>query len=111
MNNKYLDQADEFLIDEEKYKAISKQDGELFDEKSYVEHDLINVRRNSLPRNGVNWEILKNKKSVLVLKGVRFSKKERIFLEKPEGLLFLISEYKNGCKNTSQFKRKIKKCM
>lgn len=111
MNNKYLDQADEFLIDEEKHKAISKQDGELFDEKSYIPHDMINVRRNRLPRNGVEWEVLVNKKSVLVLKGIRFSKKEIKFLETPEGLLYIMAGYRSGLKNTSAFKKSLgKRC-
>lgn len=110
-SNKYLSEADEFLIDEEKHKAISKQDGELFDEKSYVPYDLIGVRRNNLPKNGIDWEILVNKKSVLTLNGIRFSKKEKIFLEKPEGMLFIINGYKQGWKNIATFKKHIKKCM
>jgi len=110
-NSKYLDQSDEFLIDDGKQKAISKQDGELFDEKSYIPHDIINVRRNNLPRNGIEWEILINKKSVLTLKGIRFSKKERKFLETPDGLLYIMQGYRSGMKNTSAFKKNLgKKC-
>jgi hypothetical protein len=107
MKNKYLDQNDEFHIGEEKTRPISKIDGELFDDKSYILHDLINVRR----LKGSNWEVLKNKKSAIIIKGYRFSKKELNFLNKPEGILFIINTYKSGAKSVSDFKKAIAKCV
>ena len=111
MKNKYINEQDEFFVDEDKAKHLSKQDNELFNENSYVVHDMVGIKRNSLPHDGEEWEILLNKKPVLVLKGIRFSKKEREFFRKPDGMKFLIDGYKQGWKTASEFKKQIKKCL
>lgn len=111
MKNKYIDQEDEFLIDEDKAKPTTKQDNELFNDNSYVVHDLLVVKRIELPKKGEDWEILQNKKSILRIKGIRFSKKERQFLRTANGFQFIMAAYKKGAKSISDFKREIKKCI
>lgn len=104
---------DEYNIDEEKFKGgnlgFLRQETELFDDGSYIVHELINARRIELSRGGEDWEILKDKKPVLTLKGVRFTKKERAYLRSVEGMLFIVNGYKLGWKSVSEFKRQLKK--
>ena len=112
IQQQYVDEQDDFFVSEEKSSKItnnSRQETELFDEEKYVEHDIINVKYIELPRGGEDWEILKNKKLIFTIKGVRLTKKEKIFLRTADGMLFLISTYKNGCKSVLELKRKLKK--
>lgn len=110
---RYVDEKDDFFIEKDKGPKLSfiKQETELFDDSSYVAHDIINARRIALPKGGEDWEILKNKRIVFVLKGLRFTKKEREFLRTPQGMLFIINGYKQGWKSISEFKRQVKKCL
>lgn len=113
MNQRYVDEADEFFMEEEKSSKINslRQETELFDDDSYIPHDLITVKRIELPKSGEDWEIFKNKHAVLTLKGIRFTKKEREFFRQPNGVLFIINGYKQGWKSVSEFKRQVKKCL
>lgn len=110
INNKYVDEKDDFFMEEpaKNLSGILRNDFELFDEDKYVPNDVLTVKRVSLPKNGENWDILKNKKKVLTIKGIRFSKKERSFLRTPEGIFFLLNGYKAGWRSVSEFKRRIK---
>lgn len=113
MTQRYVDEADEFFIEEEKVSKINslRQETELFDDDSYIPHDLITVKRIELPKSGEDWEILRNKQTVLTLRGIRFTKKERAFFHNPNGILFIINGYKQGWKSVSEFKRQVKKCL
>lgn len=105
---------DEYGVGEKKFGSSIKmrQDTDFFDEDSYIPHELIGVKYVELPKkSGEDWEIVKDKITVLVVKGVRFSKKERIFLRTPNGMSFLINGYKRGWKTISEFKRQIKSFM
>jgi len=112
-NTKYVDEKDEFFIDAEKVSKLHtlRQETELFDDDSYVPHDIITVKRVELPKAGEDWEIFKNKQPVFMLKGIRFTKGEREFLRSVKGVLFIINGYKDGWKTISEFKRQIKKSM
>lgn len=110
---RYIDESDEFFIEEERVPKVSslRQDTELFDDASYVPQELISVRRIALPQSGEDWEVIRDKKTVLTLKGIRFTKKEKDFLRKPEGLQFIMKGYKQGWVSISEYKRQVKKCL
>lgn len=112
MKDKYNFDDEEFSIDEDKTGKLNigylKQETELFDDNSYTPYDLISVRRINLPKNGEDWEILKNKKVILVLKGIRFTKKEKDYLRTVDGIQFIMNGFKCGWNSTSEFKRQIK---
>lgn len=113
-NNKYVDETDEFFIDEQKNKSggnILRQDSELFDDNSYIPHELLSVKRVSLPKSGEDWEIIRDKKVVFTLKGVRFAKKEKEFFKTANGILFIMNGYKAGWRTIAEFKRQVKKCL
>ncbi len=112
MNQRYVDESDEFFIDDSKSsnQTNQRQDGGLFDDDRYVVHKLISVRRVALP-NGEDWEILVDKKPVMLLKGYRFSKKEREFLHSAQGMLLMIRGFQSGWKTISEFKRQVAKCL
>jgi len=107
----YLHQDDEFFIDEQKDpKGCSlRTDNELFDEDDYKNvQDTIGVRWVDLGKNSEDWEITKNGKAVLVLKGVRFTNAEKRFLRSVDGTRFIIEGYKQGWRSVSEFKRQVK---
>lgn len=102
---------DEYSLDEIKFSRNNlKHDNELFNDKDNIIHDSINVKLITLSKGGEDWEIFKNKKNVLTLKGIRFTKKEKNFLRTPLGMSFIINGYKKGWKSVSEFKRQVKKC-
>lgn len=113
MREKYSDTIkEEYVIEEDKFRGLSaiRQESELFDEEENIEHKLINIKYIELPK-GEDWEILENKIPVLILKGVRFTKKERAFFKTPDGMKFLINGYKKGWKKIVDYKRNLKKCL
>lgn len=90
---------------EEELDLISNNtqiDNELYDDESYIVHPLLTVRRVALPQQGEDWEVLEDDKVVLVIKGVKLTKKQKAFLRTAEGLMTLINEYKIG--NRSMYK-------
>jgi len=84
-------------------------DTELFKEEDDIAQNVISVKRVDLPKGGEDWEIIDNNLAVLTLKGMRFSKKEKLFLRTPKGFLFLMDGYKNGWKTITKFKKEIKR--
>lgn len=110
---RYVDEQDEFFVESEKASKLGfiRHDTELFLDDSYIAHDVINARRIELPKGGEDWEVLKNKNTVLTLKGIRFTKQEREFLRTANGMLFIINGYKQGWKSVAEFKRQVKKCL
>lgn len=100
---------EEYFIDEEKHlrNGPLRQDNELFDEdRANICPDCITVKRVSF-KDTEDWEIQSNKKTVLVLKGVRFTAKERKFFQTVHGMQFLVKAYKDGCKSVQDFKKRI----
>tara|TARA_Y100000310_G_C20243195_1_gene605597 strand:+ start:92 stop:463 length:372 start_codon:yes stop_codon:yes gene_type:complete len=103
--------SDERLNDEidepGKYKVPFNlnQSNELFDdEEAAKKHKLINVRRISLPRMGENWEISEDGRKVLILRGVRLTKRERCVLRTVEGIKLVVEEYKAGNRSVAKMK-------
>jgi|AACY02.5.fsa_nt_gi hypothetical protein len=84
-------------------------DAELFKEEDNKKHKLINVRRAKLPKNGEDWEIIEDGKVMLVLKGNRFTSKERDFFKTVDGIKFIMEGWKSGWKSVSRFKEELKK--
>lgn len=100
---------EEYVIDEEKFSKGTnlRQENELFDDNSYVPHDVVSVRRIEFAE-GEDWEVLKNKKTVIVLKGVRFSAKERAFFRTIDGVKFIMEGFKSGWNSIAEFKKNLK---
>ena len=81
------------------------QSNELFDDEAAAKkHKLINIRRISLPRNGENWEILEDGRKVLILRGVKLTKREKSALRTVEGIKLVIKEYKAGTRSITKIK-------
>jgi len=110
MKDKY--DTNEYVIGEEKFprNGSLRQESELFDEKSHIPHGTIGVKRVEYGK-GEDWEVLQDGKVALVLKGVRFSSKEKSFLRTIDGIKFIMYGYKSGWKSVSEFKRNIKESM
>jgi len=83
-------------------------DTELFKDEDNIAHNIISVRLVDLPNNGEDWEITDNNRVVVVLRGIRFTKKEKEFLRSAKGFLFIINGYKQGWRAVSQFKKKLR---
>jgi len=108
MKDKYtLD--DEYIIDENKFQKNGslRQDSEFFNDEDYVVHDLISVKRIENNKNE-DWEIYRNKTLALILKGTRFTSKEKSFFRNVDGVKYIIDGYKKGWKSVSDFKKNLK---
>ena len=81
------------------------QSNELFDdEEALKKHKLIGIRRVVLPRQGENWEISEDGRKVLILRGVRLTKREKSVLRTVEGIKLVIEEYKSGNRSVAKIK-------
>lgn len=111
MNKSNL-KSDEFASNESNpIRSINslRFDNELYKQEEDVPHKMVSIKRVKLPKNGCDWEIYEDKRRVLILKGARFSKAEKEFLESLEGINFLLKGYKQGWKSAMQFKKEISK--
>jgi hypothetical protein len=101
--------TEEYVIDEDKFYRTSslRQCTELFNEDSHIPHQVISVKRVEFSKTE-DWEIKADQKAVMILKGVRFTAKEKKFLRTVDGIKFVIEGYKSGWNNVSEFKRNIK---
>ena len=97
---------DQFAYDEGKKSSFLKHDSELFNDEDYVPGNSIRVKRVSSSTKE-DWLILKNDEEYLLIKGTRFSSKERVFLRSADGVLFLINGAKQGWNSVSEFKRQL----
>jgi hypothetical protein len=88
--------------------SIGKHEHDLYNDDDNIKEKLISVRRKNMPKKGEDWEIYEDNKSVLLLKGNRFSNKERDFLRTADGMNFLISGWKKGFKSVLKFKNSLK---
>ena len=106
-HNKYADD-DQFVYDEKggKKGSFIKQDSEFFNDEDYVPGKSIRVKRVS-NNSHEDWRIFVNEQEALVLKGIRFTTKEREFLRTTEGVMFIINGMKCGWKSISEFKRQL----
>ena len=104
--NKYLD--DQFAYDEKGGKKgfFTKHDSEFFNDEDYVPGKSIRVRRIS-NNSKEDWKIFMDEVEVLVLKGIRFTAKERGYLRTTNGVMFVINGIKDGWKSVSEFKRQL----
>ena len=104
--------AGEYVIDEEKFSRNGslRNDTELFDDESYIPHSTVRVKRVEYGK-GEDWEVLVDNKTALVLKGVRFTSKEKDFLRTIAGIKFVMDGFKKGWKSVSEFKRQIQECI
>ena len=99
--------TDDYSLDETNHSFL-KTENELFKDEDNVKHILISVKRRA-GRNGENWEICENGKSVLKLPGEKLSTKEKEYLRTVDGVQFLIAGYKQGWKSFNKFKQGLKK--
>jgi hypothetical protein len=95
----------------ERYMPFTlNQSNELFDEEAALKrHNVISIRRVSLPRKGENWEISENGRKVLILRGARLTNKEKGVLRTVEGIRLIIEEYKAGNRSVNKIKAILKK--
>lgn len=92
------------------FNAALKHDNEFYKEEDNIEQKSITVRRAKL-RKGEDWEILENKKVVLILKGIRFSNKEKEYFRSVDGIKFIMDGFKNGWDSVLKFKNEVKKVL
>jgi len=87
---------------------ILRVDNELFDDDSYVPGKILNVKLVNLPKQGTDWHVLQDNKIVLVVKGTKLTKAEKDFLLTPNGMIFLMNEFKSGTTSLFKLKQRIK---
>lgn len=92
------------------FNASLKYNNEFYKDEDNIEEKVISVKRTKL-RKGEDWEILENKKVVLILKGIRFTNKEKEYFRTVEGINFIMTGYKNGWDSVLKFKTEIKKAI
>jgi hypothetical protein len=107
--DKYLTENDQFFYDENDGRkgAFLKQDSELYNEEDDFPGKSVHVKRISQPPKE-DWQIFVDSEKYLLLRGTRFTAKERAFLRTVEGTLFIIKGAKQGWKSVSEFKRQLK---
>ena len=111
VENSYSKYAEEdpFSYDEKGKKgSFIKQDSEFFNDEDYVPGKSVRVKRVSL-NSHEDWKIFVNEEEVLILKGIRFTSKERDFIRTANGVMFVINGIKNGWKSVSEFKRQLER--
>lgn len=90
------------------FNASLKYNNEFYKDEDNIEQKIINVHRAKL-RKGEDWEILENKKVVLILKGIRFNNKEKEFFRSVDGISFIMNGWKQGWDSVLKFKNEVKK--
>jgi hypothetical protein len=97
---------DQFFYDENKKGSFLKQDSELYNDEDNIPGTAIRVKRISQPPKE-DWQIFLNNEEILLLRGTRFTAKEREFLRSIDGTRFIIEGAKQGWKSVSEFKRQL----
>jgi len=106
--SKYLTENDNFFYDEQsdKKSTFSKQDSELYNEDSAkIPGSSIRVKRVD---DSDDWQVLINGEEHLLIRGSRFTAKEREYFRTPKGLMFIIDGVRQGWSSVSEFKRQLK---
>jgi hypothetical protein len=88
---------------------LSKFEYDLYHEEDDKAEKVIRVKRVSMPNKGEKWKISEDNKVMFVLEGTKLNNKEKDFLRTPEGVNFLIAQYKQGIKSFNSLKNEIKK--
>lgn len=102
-NRRAPDSDEEYTVDESSPNLL--KDHELFKDESYVPHKIIRVKRVNITKGAEDWKIMEDNQAVLVLKGSRFTNKEKEFLRTPEGFRFIVDGYKDGWRSINKFKQ------
>lgn len=107
--DKYLSENDQFFYDEHGTGKGSflKQDSELFNEEEYIPGDLVRVMR-VVNSSTEDWIVTINGNDFLILKGTRFTSKEREYFRTVNGVQFILNGIRQGWKSVSEFKRQMK---
>jgi hypothetical protein len=112
---KYIVENDEFVYDEggsgKVGNSLSKQDNELFNDDDNKPYTTISVKRIVDKNSSEDWYIFNSDKTktepTLIIKGSRFTSKEKEFLRSAQGMIFLIDGFKSGWRSISEFKRNV----
>lgn len=102
-------EQDSFAYDEKQSKSgfFTKHDCELFLDENDIPGEVISVKRICKSGNE-DWKIFIGDKEQVLLKGSRFTEKEKEFLRSPNGMLFIMNGIKCGWNSVSEFKRQLK---
>jgi len=109
-NDKYKEE-DSFVYDEKVSKAglFIKQDCELYHDEDNIPGSIVHVKRHcSKTSKEESWKVFVNNEEFLIIKGSRFTEKEREFLRGTDGMMFMINGAKSGWNSVSEFKRQLK---
>lgn len=88
--------------------SLSKAENEFFDEeKQKNKADVLRVKFVSSKKYGDSWNIYANNNLLTEIKSYRLNKKEKKYVESPEGILFLLRCAKDGLRSVVEFKEKI----
>lgn len=112
MNKFNFNSTDEFkdLVGGATKVNHSKFEYDLFDEeRAAIKDDVVRVKRVSLPNSGVNWKITLNNKLIFLVEGIKLSKKEKLYLQNPDGFNFLIKQARLGIKSLNALRVELKK--
>lgn len=100
--------SDEFKEQNIKY-TLSKQEDDLYNEEDDIANKVIRVKRVGQINKGEKWKIIDGEELLLVIEGIKMTKKEKIFLRSVDGINFLIRECRKGAKSFNAIKILIKK--
>lgn len=102
----------QFNDNQNKYfnSSLLRGEHEFYKEEEDIAYKMITVKRTNL-KKGEDWEISEDKKVTLILKGVRFTNKEKEYMRTVDGMNFIINGYKKGLDSVVKFKKELKKAM
>lgn len=104
-----FDIKEEYSIDENYALPLFHNDNELFKDEDDIIEKVITVKRVNTSKKIEDWKILEGKETVKILKGYRFTKKQREFFRSLNGSRFILEGYKQGWKSVNKFKEELKK--
>lgn len=88
--------------------SLSKAENEFFDEeKQKNKSSVFRIKYVSSKKHGDSWNIYSDENLLSEIKVYRLNKKEKKFVESPEGISFVLKCAKNGLRSVSDFKTKI----
>ena len=101
LNKKYSSYYDEEPEPNNVNNTLRQHD-DLFDDKDYIVHKIIRIRRKNTPRKGEYWEILEDNKVMLEVKEYRLTKSQKEFLRTSDGIKLVMQLYKDGNRSVSK---------
>lgn len=87
---------------------LNKYEYDLYHDDDNVPGTVIQVKKMGNLKKGEKWKVLKDNKLALTIDGTKLTSKERSFLYTPEGISFIISEFKKGVPTITSLKKQIK---